>query len=259
MKHSSRLLFAALALLGGTSLARAQAAIDFGSAAGFSVLGGAGITFTATTTLTGDVGTFPTATIAGADNIIFLSGVNHAGDATTQAAKIDLTTAYTDASNRTSGTIASQLGGTVLTPGVYSAGTFAITGNLTLNGSGVYIFQSSSTLDAAANSQVLLTGGATADNVYWQVGSSATFLSDATIVGNVMAFASITVGTGTDVIGRLFAQTGAVSFAGNNSVAAPTAIPEPATSVALAAGMMGLLVVVRRWRAGSAGRSIAAA
>lgn len=254
MNQTLRLFLAVLALSSAASSARAQAAIDLGSAAGFSVLAGAGITFTATTTLTGDIGTFPTATIAGAGNVIFLSGVNHAGDATTQAAKIDLTTAYTDASNRTGGTIASQLGGTVLTPGVYSAGTFAITGNLTLNGSGVYIFQSGSTLDAAANSQVLLTGGATADNVYWQVGSSATFLSDASFVGNVLAFASITVGTGTDVVGRLLAETGAVSFGGNNSVAAPTAIPEPATSVALAAAMMGLLVGVHRWRTGATRR-----
>lgn len=257
MKHHQRLLLAALVFVGGQSLVRAQAVVDLGSAADFAVLAGSGITFTGATTVTGHIGSYATATITGAGNVTFVSGVNHAGDATTQTAKTDLTTAYNDAFGRSGTTIASQLGGTTLTPGVYSAGTFAITGNLTLNGSGVYIFQAGSTLDAAANSQVLLTNGATAANVFWQVGSSATFLTDALFAGNVLAFTSITLGVGTDVDGRMLAQNGAVSFGGTNTIATPAAIPEPATSVALAAGLMGVLVGVRRWRQRVAGAAVA--
>lgn len=249
MKILRCLLPALFALAGGLTPAFAQTAIDLGTAANFAILGGAGITFTGATSLTGDIGTFPTATIVNAGNASFVSGSNHAGDAFTQTAKTDLAAAYADAAGRVVDlTVATQLGGTTLAPGVYdsAAGTFAITGNLTLNGSGVYVFKMLSTLDTAVGSQVLLSGGAQAANVFWQVGTTATFLTSSVFVGNVLAATSITAGIGTVVDGRLLAQTGSVTMGGTNAVTAPAAIPEPATTAALAAGLMGLLVAVRR-------------
>ncbi len=251
MKISRRLLPILLAFVGGFPAAQAQTAIDLGTAANFAILGGAGITFTGATTLTGDIGTFPTATIVGAGNAAFLSGSNHAGDAFTQAAKTDLAAAYADAAGRVVDlTVGTQLGGTTLAPGVYDsvAGTFAIAGNLTLNGSGIYVFKMLSTLDTAVGSQVLLSGGAQAANVFWQVGSSATFLTSSVFVGNVLALTSITAGIGTVVDGRLLAQNGSVTMGGTNAVTAPAAIPEPAATAALAAGLMGLIIGVRRVR-----------
>ncbi len=226
--------------------ARAQSTIDLGSAAGFAVLAGTGITFTSPGNfITGDIGSYSVPTISGIGNVTFLSGSNHAGDAFTQAAKTDLAAAYADAVGRTPVAIASALGGITLTPGVYSAGTFAITGNLTLNGSGVYIFQAGSTLDTAASSQVLLTGGATADKIFWQVGSSATFVTSSVFVGTVLANTSITAGTGANFDGRLLAMTGAVTLAGGDTVATP--IPEPST-YALLAGFVALGLAVARRR-----------
>ena len=251
MKILLRLLPVLFALSGGLTPVAAQTAIDLGTAANFSILGGAGITFSGATTLTGDIGTFPTATIAGAGNASFVSGSNHAGDAFTQAAKTDLAAAYADAAGRVVDlTVGTQLGGTILAPGVYDsvAGTFAITGNLTLNGNGVYVFKMLSTLDTAIGSQVLLSGGAQAANVFWQVGSSATFLDSSIFVGNVLAATSITAGIGMVVDGRLLAQNGSVTMGGTNAVTAPAAIPEPAATAALAAGLMGLIIGVRRIR-----------
>jgi hypothetical protein len=242
------LVLTALAVAGWQTRANAQVAVNLGSAADFAVLAGSAITFTGATTVNGDVGSHPTPAITGIANVTFSSGSNHAGDAATQTAKTALASAYADAFGRSATGIGSELGGATLTPGVYSAGTFAITGNLTLNGSGVYILQAGSTLDLAADSNVLLTNGATAANVFWQVGSSATFLTNSDFVGNLLAFTSITVGIGTDINGRLLAQNGAVTLGGTNTISVPTAIPEPATTAALVAGLMGLVVGARRLR-----------
>jgi hypothetical protein len=73
-----------------------------------------------------------------------------------------------------------------------------------------------STLTTATNSQVVLAGGAKAANIFWQVGSSATFGTTSIFKGTVLAAVTITLNTGTVVEGRMFAgsagnATGAVT------------------------------------------------
>ena len=80
--------------------AAAQAPVGLGTATGFAVLAGSGITNTGPTTITGDTGTFPTTTETGFASIT-LDGTNHAGDAVTQGAKDSLVAAYDDAFGRT--------------------------------------------------------------------------------------------------------------------------------------------------------------
>ena len=112
-----------------------------------------------------------------------------------------------------------------LPPGVYrSTSTLSImSGNLTLNGGGnpqsVFIFQMGSSLTTTLNGglggNVVLENGASACNVYWQVGSSAT-LGGATFYGNVLAFSSITLNatafTGRALAGGSGLGDGAVSI-----------------------------------------------
>jgi hypothetical protein len=108
-----------------------------------------------------------------------------------------------------------------LPPGVYkSASSMSImAGNLTLDGGGnaqsVFVFQAGSTLtttlNGAAGGNVILTNGATACNVYWQVGQSAT-LGGASFYGNVLASASVTLTSATQFTGRALASTGAVTI-----------------------------------------------
>jgi type VI secretion system secreted protein VgrG len=60
-------------------------------------------------------------------------------------------------------------------------------------------------------SSVVLAGGASPCDVFWQVGSSAT-LGGSTFAGTVMASTSITVGSAVTVQGRLLAGTGDVTL-----------------------------------------------
>jgi hypothetical protein len=57
-----------------------------------------------------------------------------------------------------------------------------------------------------------LAGGASARNVFWQVGSSATPDSVSNFVGSILASASITVNSGDTVDGRQLASTAAVTL-----------------------------------------------
>lgn len=204
----------------GRVTAMAQPTVNLRTATQFAVLAGSGITNTGTTTITGDVGTYPTPTETGFGSVTIL-GTNHMGDAVTQAAKTDLVTAYNDAAGRTPVIIPTELGGTTLTPGVYATndGTFQITGTLTLDGNGlsnpVFIFQTASTLITASGSSVVLVNGALACNVFWQVGSSATLGTGSSFQGSILAFTSITVNTGAVVYGRVLARNGAVTLSAN--------------------------------------------
>ncbi len=84
---------------------------------------------------------------------------------------------------------------------------------MTLNGSGTYIFQIGSTLDIAGI--VVLSGGATAGNVIWLVGSSATLEGNSITAGDIVAEASITLDAGASVTGRTIALTAAVTMIDN--------------------------------------------
>src|SRR5213075_3440594 len=115
-------------------------------------------------------------------------------------AKADVTTAFNDAAARTCViTVAGNLGGSTLAPGLYkSTSTLAISsGDLTLDAQGdanaVFIFQMASTLTTTSGRQVILSGGAQAANIFWQVGSSATFGTTSVMKGNILALASITL------------------------------------------------------------------
>ncbi|MFC6085450.1 ice-binding family protein [Sphaerisporangium aureirubrum] len=166
-------------LVAPSSAAAPQAPVELGTAADYAVLAGSTITSTGATVVTGDVGLSPGTSVTGFPPGT-VSGTVHTADAAAETAKADLTAAYVDAAGRAPATtVPTQLGGTTVNPGLYAsaAGTFQITGELTLDAQGdpdaVFIFQTASTLTTASASTVTLTGGAQADNVFWQVGRSA--------------------------------------------------------------------------------------
>jgi hypothetical protein len=203
-----------------------QAPVALGSATTFAVLAGSTVTSTGGTTVNGDLGVSPGTTLTGAPTV---NGTTHLGDPAAAQAQLDLTTAYNDAAGRTLGavTVAGNLGGQTLAPGLYkSTSSLEISsGDLTLDAQGdanaVFIFQMGSTLTTTSGRQVILSGGAKAANIFWQVGSSATLGTTSVFKGNILALTSITVTTGAAVEGRLLARNGAVTFDAN-TITSPT-------------------------------------
>jgi hypothetical protein len=210
-----------------SSAQAATTAPGLGTADSFAVLAGAVVTNTGPTTISGDLGTFPTTNVTGTGSLVFASGVNHAGDAVTQGAKTDLVTAYNAAASAgPTSPIVADLTGLTLTPGVYnSASSIGLTGQVTLDAGGdpnaVFIFQAGSTLVTESGSVVSLTNGAQACNVFWQVGSSATIGTGSTFRGTIMAMDSVTLTTGATVEGRALARNGAVTL-DTNTITRPT-------------------------------------
>lgn len=206
----------ASAFLGAAPVSAAQGPVELGTAGSFAILAGSGITNTGSTTIAGDLGTFPTLSQTGLGSIT-LTGTNHVGDAVTRGAKDDLVTAYNDAAGRSPVTnVPVELGGSNLKAGVYTSPTLGLTGTLTLDAEGIsdamFIFKAGSTLIAESNSRVLLVNGANPCNVVWQVGSSATFKTGTRFVGDVLAMTSITAQTAATFQGRLLARGGAVTL-----------------------------------------------
>jgi hypothetical protein len=204
-----------------TSTAACNASVPLGTACMFGILAATpAVANSGPTAVTGDIGIYPAAAITGFPPGT-MTGAEYAGDAVAQTAQGDLTTAYNFAAAAAGGAILpADIGGETLAPGVYkttsSQPSLGITGNLTLAGNGVYIFQIVSTLTTASNnSDVILSGGATAEDVFWQVGSSATLGTTTTFAGTIMAQASISLDTGATLNGRALARTGGVTLLSN--------------------------------------------
>jgi type VI secretion system secreted protein VgrG len=159
----------------------------------------------------------------------------HRGDATAANAEGAVTTAYNDAAGRKPvNSVAVELGGRTLKPGIYGNPTLGITGTLTLDGqhnaNAVFVFQTSKTLITAVGSKVALINGANPCNVFWKVGSSATIDVGSKFVGTVLALTSISAKTGATIQGRLFARNGAVTLDTNTITAGVCSISSPVTT-----------------------------
>ncbi|PIU38781.1 MAG: hypothetical protein COT01_04825, partial [Piscirickettsiaceae bacterium CG07_land_8_20_14_0_80_44_28] len=131
-------------------------------------------------------------------------------------AVLDMGTAYNDAAGRTTPDFtelhAGDVSGQTLVPGLYKWGTSVlINTNVTLNGgpNDVWIFQIEGNITQASDTKVLLTGGAVAKNVFWQVagGVGVDINTNATFEGVILAVKAVNVKTGATINGRLLSQT----------------------------------------------------
>ncbi len=225
-------LVAATAISAGVASA-APPAILLGTSGTFAVLAGTTITNTGPSVISGDVGVAPGTAITGFPPANLINGSSeHVADGVASDAQADLTTAYNVAAHAASTeSVSADLGNHTLVAGVYtSASSLGLTGDVTLDGQNnpdsVFVFQAGSTLTTASNSTVSLINGASACNVFWQIGSSATLGTDTTFVGNIMALASASLGTGSTVEGRVLASNGAVTL-DTNTITAPTCATSP--------------------------------
>jgi hypothetical protein len=126
----------------------------------------------------------------------------------------DMETAYLDASGRLSPDYTElavgDIGGLTLRPGLYKwSSTVTIPKDVTLNGgpNDVWIFQISGDVTESSAAKVILTGGALAKNVFWQVAGVVALGTTAHMEGVVLSKTAITLNTGASANGRLMAQT----------------------------------------------------
>lgn len=172
--------------------------------------------------INGDVGISPgTAITAFPPGIV--NGVGHSADAVPAQAKQDLNDAYGYAAAQSGAPVpfVGDLGGKTLGPGLYVSISSMEIGSreLTLDAEGnqdaVWVFQIASTFVTMVGHGVILTGNAKADNVFWNVGTSATIGVKSFMIGNFLTATSIPVQTGATMDGRFLTQTGAVTFDSN--------------------------------------------
>lgn len=183
----------------------AQETIDLGTAGAYSVLTSAALT-SAGGSAAGAVGS---------------------ADTSQQQAQSDLITAYNAAAALTpTALISGDLGGRVITPGIYHAdAALAMSSAVTLDALGnpdaVFIFQVGAALNTTAASHILLANGARAARVFWQVLGAVTTGAGSTFVGTILGNAAITAGDGTTLDGRALTQNGAITLSNVAALAVP--------------------------------------
>jgi hypothetical protein len=218
--------------------------VNLGTAGGFVILAKSGISTVPASVITGNLGVSPiTATaITGfpltmdATNVFSttpqVTGKVYASDyapptpSNLTTAVGDMETAFTDAASRAPKVTelgAGNIGGMTLTAGVYKWGTgLLIPTNLTLSGAAtdVWVFQVAQDLTVSNGTNVVLQGGASSKNIFWQVAGAADLGTTSHFEGVVLSQTSIALHTGATLNGRLLAQT-AVTLEGS-TVTAPS-------------------------------------
>src|ERR1035437_6804051 len=229
ISHEASVGALAVSLLLGFALpvtALAATTPSLGAAAGYSLYGDAGITNTgAGTHVWGNVG----------DNSLGHSGLLGSQVDGTIGAGAGVAgaagTAY-GALDAQGVTGSLDLAGThTVTPGVYTVGATTLNGTLTLDGAGVYIFRSDSSITTSGAGTVNLINGATACNVFWQVPTSMTIGAGSHVEGTIIAQTGlISLATGATLVGRALAHTQVTLD--SNQITEPTcaAVPPPSPS-----------------------------
>ena len=223
------------------------APVNLGEASNFTILAETEVTSTGNTSITGNVGLSPAAAsfITGFGLVMssngqyststLVNGKVYAADysdptpAMLSLAVLDMENAYTSAADRPDpkavGLGNGNLGGMTITPGLYKWTTgVTIPSNLILNGNAnsVWIFQISGGLTVGSGAHVILTGGAQAKNVFWQVGSGVTLGTDSSFSGIILSKTLIAMDSGATLNGSALAQT-AVTLIGDKVVS--SAVP----------------------------------
>jgi hypothetical protein len=253
------LILSILIVLGfsGSALAAGPATVNLLSAGNYIILSKTAITTTGATSITGDLGISPAASTAMTGFSLVLDGSgtfstsalvdgniyasNYSAptpDALTTAISA-MEAAYTDAATRTPGVGASNLNlgagtlnGNTLVPGTYTWGSdVTITGDITLAGAAedVWIFQISGNLDIQNGIEVLLSGGASPANIFWQVAGTTTLLPGSTFVGNILAgpgASTIAMQSGAVLNGRALGQTDVTLIGNTVSIAESLDAPD---------------------------------
>jgi hypothetical protein len=205
--------------------------VNLGAAGNYVILAKSGVSTVPTSNVTGNIGLSPVTSTA----LTGFSQTNDSSNTFSTSAQVtgkiycadytdptppnlttavnNMQTAYTTAAGlpaKVTELGAGNIGGLTLAPGVYKWGTgVTIPTNLTLAGGAndTWVFQIAQTLDLAAATSVILSGGAKASNIVWQVAGIVTLNTTSSMQGIILAQTKIDMLAGSSINGRLYAQT----------------------------------------------------
>lgn len=230
---------------GAAGIGLGPAPVNLGTAGNFAILTKTGISTVGGTLVTGDIGVSPdpatsitgftlatppttSTTAPEVVGLVFAADYDPPTPADLITAVSNMETAFTDAAGRPAGVGpflnlgAGTVAGRTLVAGVYTWGSNVnITTDLALSGGAndVWIFQITGTLDLAANKNILLSGGALAKNIFWQVSDTVNLLAGSHFEGIILAQTNVAIRDGASVTGRLLAQTAVTLI--NNAITEP--------------------------------------
>ncbi|HBA36296.1 TPA: hypothetical protein DCZ15_00270 [Candidatus Falkowbacteria bacterium] len=216
-----------LSPLGTISVSAAGVAPDLGAAATYAVFGKTGVTndLSVTTHIWGNVGA-DAVNVTNLDDATQVDGVIDAG-AGVEAA---ILTAYGALNAQAADGVQNLSGVVTVTPGVYTVGAALLNGTVTLDGAGVYIFRSDSSITVDPGAEVVMINGADACNVFWQVPTAMTIGAGAELVGTIITnTALISFGDSATLEGRALSRNAQVTLIRNQ-------ITEPICAVASTSG-----------------------
>ena len=241
--------------------AMAESPIYLGAAGNYVILSEAGVSTTGVTKIVGNLGVSP---IAGTGITGFGLTMDRSGQFS-RSSKVTgriyaadyavptptrltraigaMQTAYTQAAGRKNPLKtelgAGNIGGLTIKPGLYKwSSNVTIPSDVTLSGgtNDVWVMQIAGTLNISSGKKVLLTGGAQAKNIYWQVAGQTTLATTSVFNGIILDKTAIVMKTGATLNGRALAQT-AVTL-DDNAVKLPAATAATA-AVPLLSGSTG--------------------
>jgi len=199
--------------------------LPIGKAGRFAVMSQTGITMGASGTINGDVMSYPTKALTGfvetmndgktyytsdaVDGYIYATGISNPEYLTEATAEVK--DAYDYALTLPTDTFdaaAVDLIGKTYKAGVYKwTGAISLTGTVTFDGSDtdVFIMITAAAFSPAANSKVVFTGGAKAENLFWVLGAALTAGANSDLHGVVLGAAAMTIGANAEWTGALLA------------------------------------------------------
>ncbi|MFT7149486.1 MAG: hypothetical protein ACI82Q_001345 [Nonlabens sp.] len=209
------------------------AAVNLRSAANYVILAKTAINNTPNSPITGDMGLSPAATsyitgfgltdATGYATSPQVTGKVYAADMASPTgsnlttAVENMLTAYTDAASRPTpdhlNLLSGNIGGQTLQAGLYKWGTtVTIPDDVTISGSAddVWIFQIDNDLTMSAGKNIILSGGAQAKNIFWQVAGEAVIGANSHFEGIILSKTGITLETSASYHGRMLAQTAVI-------------------------------------------------
>jgi hypothetical protein len=216
LQYSILLTLSAITCLPSINFAQAP---DLGATANFVLFSTNGaVSNTGISQLTGNVGTNNGASTAFGN----VNGVMHDNDTASIRCAADLLTVYKQLNTAIPAFFPAPLlgNGQILTAGIYSiSGTTTLNLSLTLNGQGnpnaVFIFQVQGAFSTNASSQVILTNGAQACNVFWKIEGLVSLATGTQMKGTIIANnAAIEMKSLVVLEGRALSTTGAVTIDG---------------------------------------------